>query len=252
MIDVGGLSVARGGRTILQDYTLRLEEGGILAILGANGVGKTTLLSALIGALKPLRGEISVGGRIGFVPQLFEVPFAYTAFDIALMGRARHIGLFGAPGAGDYEIVHEYFARLDIRSLELQPFNSLSGGERQLVMIAQALSSECDVLILDEPCAALDYSNQDKVLTLLLRLRDEHGLTIVFTTHTPQHAVEIATDVLLMSDRNHYAFGPVGEVLNPENLTRLYALPIGRAEFEPGGRHTFAPLFGTEEITLHG
>jgi iron complex transport system ATP-binding protein len=243
MIEASGLTVERGGRIILRNYSLRLERGRILAVLGANGVGKTTLINTLIGILKPRSGSLTIGGQVGFVPQLFEVPFSYSALDIALMGRARHIGLFGAPGRKDYETVRRYFRLLDIEPLEPLAFNTLSGGERQLVMIAQALASECDLLVLDEPCAALDYKNQDKVLNLLARLREAHGMTIVFSTHMPQHAVEIASDVLLMTSGDSYVYGPTADTLSAANLTVLYDLPIARADFDGLAKHTYAPVF---------
>lgn len=252
MIETCDLTIERGGRTILQGYSLALERGRILAVLGANGVGKTTLINSLIGVIKPKSGRLRIDGQVGFVPQLFEVPFSYSALDIALMGRARHLGLFGAPGRRDYEIVRHYLHMLGIEHLEPQTFNALSGGQRQLVMIAQALASECDLLVLDEPCAALDYKNQDKVLGLLEQLRRTHGMTIVFSTHMPQHAVEIATDVLLMTSGSRYVFGPTSEALCAENLSTLYDLPIARADFSGLAKHTYAPLFRHDGATLDG
>ncbi len=252
MIEASDLTVERGGRIILQDYSLRLERGRTLAVLGANGVGKTTLINTLIGLIKPRSGLLSIGGQVGFVPQLFEVPFSYSALDIALMGRARHLGLFGAPGKRDYEIVRHYFHMLGIEDFEPQTFNSLSGGQRQLVMIAQALASECELLVLDEPCAALDYKNQDKVLSLLEHLRESHSMTIVFSTHMPQHAVEIASDVLLMTSGSSYVCGPTADALNAENLTALYDLPIARADFAGLAKHTYAPVFRHEGVVIDG
>ncbi|QRM56768.1 ABC transporter ATP-binding protein [Sinorhizobium sp. BG8] len=252
MIEASNLSVERGGRIILKNYSLRLEHGRVLAVLGANGVGKTTLINTLIGVLKPKSGQLSIGGQVGFVPQLFEVPFAYSALDIALMGRARHLGLFGAPGKRDYEIVRHYFQMLGIEHFEPQAFNSLSGGQRQLVMIAQALASECDLLVLDEPCAALDYKNQDKVLSLLKHLQVTHGMTVVFSTHMPQHAVEIASDVLLMTSGSSYVCGPTEEALTAENLTTLYDLPIARADFDGLSKHTYAPVFRHDGARFDG
>lgn len=251
MIKASNLTVERGNKTILKNYSLHLERGKVLAVLGANGVGKTTLINVLIGILKPKSGQLLIGGQVGFVPQLFEVPFAYSAQDIALMGRARHLGLFRAPGRHDYEIVHHYFQMLNIEHLEQQTFNSLSGGQRQLVLIAQALVSECDLLILDEPCAALDYKNQDKVLRLLENLQKIHDMTIVFSTHMPQHAVEIASDVLLMTSGSSYVYGPTVEALSAVNLTALYDLPIERADFDGLTKHTYAPLFRHEGAHLH-
>lgn len=252
MIEASDLTVERGGRTILRNYSLRLARGRILAVLGANGVGKTTLINTLIGVIKPKSGRLSIGGQVGFVPQLFEVPFSYSALDIALMGRARHLGLFAAPGRRDYEIVRHYFHMLGIAHFEEQAFNSLSGGQRQLVMIAQALASECELLVLDEPCAALDYKNQDKVLSLLEHLRESHGMTIAFSTHMPQHAVEIATDVLLMTSGSSYVAGPTAEALSAENLTVLYDLPIARADFDGLAKHTYAPVFRRQGVHIDG
>lgn len=252
MIEASGLTIDRGGTTILRNYGLRLERGRILAVLGANGVGKTTLINTLIGLIQPRSGKLTVDGQIGFVPQLFEVPFAYSALDIALMGRARHIGLFGAPGKKDYQVVRHFFRLLGIEAIETQAFNALSGGQRQLVMIAQALASECELLVLDEPCAALDYRNQDKVLSLLAHLRETHDMTIVFSTHMPQHAVEIANDVLLMTSGSSYVHGPTADALNAENLTLLYDVPIARADFGGLDKHTYAPVFRREPGTFHG
>ncbi len=245
MIEIADLAVSRGGRPVLADCTISVPDGGILAVLGANGVGKTTLLLALIGVLRPDAGRCMVEGRSGYVPQLHDVAFSYTVLDIALMGRARHVGLFGAPRRRDYEVVHGFLALMGIDHLAERTFNTLSGGQRQLVMIAQALAGECDVLILDEPCATLDYKNQLVVIELLHRLSREHGITVVFTTHAPQHAVEIASHVLLLNGAGPHRGGPTGEILTADNLTALYDVPIARADFAGGARYTFAPLYGT-------
>jgi iron complex transport system ATP-binding protein len=244
MIKIEALHVKLSGKPILEGYSLSVEKRGVLAILGANGVGKSTLLNTLIGLRKPASGRIRVDGRIGFVPQLFHAAFAYTVIDIVLMGRARQIGLFGSPSAADYRIARKYLAMMDVADLEHRPFNELSGGQRQLVMIGQALASECEILILDEPCSSLDYKNQSIVIEILRTLNVAMGLTIVFTTHAPQHGLEIATDILLMKDRKSYRHGRASDILTAENLTELYGVPIERAEFTDGGKYTFAPRYG--------
>lgn len=242
MIEVRDLIVSRGGKTILGGCSFSVRKGAILAVLGRNGIGKTSLLSALMGTLAPDSGTCRIGGRPGYVPQLFNVPFSYSVMDIALMGRAANIGLFGSPGRKDYEAVRRLFDMMGISDLEQQTFNTLSGGQRQLVMIAQALASECDLLVLDEPCSALDYKNQGVVIDLLHRLSDEHGITVVFTTHTPQHAIEIATDALLINGRDTFAHGPVGTVLTSHNLSALYDVRIERADFVGSDTFTYAPV----------
>ncbi|MBA4098227.1 MAG: ABC transporter ATP-binding protein [Rhodospirillum sp.] len=244
MIDVADLSVTLSDKPILENYSLSVGQGDVLAVLGANGVGKTTLLNCIVGLGRPSAGTATSRGRIGYVPQLFHSTFAFSVLDIVLMGRARHIGLFGSPRRLDYEVAQKYLDQMKVGHLRDRPFNELSGGQRQLVMIAQALSSECEILILDEPCSALDYKNQSIVIDTLRALNDGMGLTIVFSTHAPQHGLEVASHVLLMRDRRRYEHGPVDEVLTAANLSALYDVPIAKANFADSGKFTFAPSFG--------
>jgi iron complex transport system ATP-binding protein len=243
MIEVENLSVTLSETPILEDYSLSVRSGEVLAILGANGVGKTTLLNCMVGLRRPSAGTVLCSGRLGYVPQLFHATFAFSVLDIVLMGRARHIRLFGAPRARDYQIARKYLELMRVGPLAERPFNELSGGQRQLVMIAQALASECEIMVLDEPCSALDYKNQSIVIDSLRRLNADMGLTIVFTTHAPQHGLEVATHVLLMQDRSRYRYGTVEDVLTAENLSVLYDVAIAKAAFAEGGRFTFAPAF---------
>jgi iron complex transport system ATP-binding protein len=243
MIETRNLGVSLAGKTILDGFNLRVEKGDVLAILGANGVGKTTLMNCMAGLRRPDRGAVRHDGHIGFVPQLFQATFAFSVLDIVLMGRARRLGLFRAPRRADFDIAAHYLDQLQLAHLRDRPFNALSGGQRQLTIIAQALASECDTMILDEPCSALDYRNQAIVIDTLRRLNDEMGLTIVFSTHVPQHGLEIASHALLMRDQNRYLHGPIAQVLTAEQLSDLYGITIARAEFVPQGTFTFAPSF---------
>lgn len=242
MIDVRDLSLSRSGTPILERYGFTLPKGGVLAILGANGIGKTSLINCIAGLMRPDTGSAICHGLVGYVPQLVDVAFDYSVIDMVLMGRARHMGLFGAPKTGDFEIAHRVMELLSIGHLADRSFNALSGGQRQLAIIAQALASECDVLILDEPCSALDYRNQAIVIETLDKLRRDHGMTVVFTSHSPQHALEIASHTLLMHDRQAFDFGVTPEILTEANLSRLYGVPVRQAHFQGGETYTFAPL----------
>ncbi len=233
MIEVTSLAFRHGSEApLFEKLSFSLARGQTLVLLGRNGRGKTTLLKCMAGVLTPTQGTISCGGAAGHVPQSFSTPFDYSARDIVLTARARHISLFSKPGSKDHAHVDAAIERVGIGHLAGRAIATLSGGERQLALIARAIASEAEILLLDEPAASLDFHNQAAMLAMLARLSEERGLTVVMTTHEPAHAVEIADRVLLLHGGAHYEEGPVSEICTEEKLTALYGLPMKRLDFE--------------------
>lgn len=146
--------------------TLACRPGEIWAVLGANGRGKSTLLDTLTGVLPPLGGEMQCEGGVALVPQSFRPAFRWRVSDVVLMGRARHVDLFAQPDEEDARRVEQALAQLGIAALAEDDFGALSGGQQQLVLIARALVSASQNILLDEPCSALDLGNQQVVLQL--------------------------------------------------------------------------------------
>ncbi|MEM8588666.1 MAG: ABC transporter ATP-binding protein [Pseudomonadota bacterium] len=237
-----GFRYPRSDAWVFQGLSFEIEAGQVFGILGPNGRGKTTLLKCLVGLIKTSAGTLHLPDAIGYVPQGFSTPFAYTVMDIVLMGRARQIGTFGSPRAYDRTIAAAALADLGIERFARRLVTSLSGGERQMVLIARALASEAPIMILDEPTAALDFRNQSIVLHVLHRLSRERGLTIVMTTHHPQHALEIADAALLLQDGDRHAVGPIAQTLTEGHLSDLYGLPVRAAEFDHGDRRSTAMI----------
>ena len=237
---------------LFQQLNFDLNKGDILAILGQNGCGKSTLLDLLLGIHRPILGKIEMYQSIGFVPQFFSSPFAYSVLDIVLMGRSTHINTFAKPKPHDYQIAMQALDYLNLTHLANHEFASLSGGQRQLILIARAIASECKLMLLDEPTSALDLANQNTVLSLLQQLVKEHKLTIVFTTHQPNHAVAVANKVLLMNKQN-VLFGLTDDVLTAENLTQLFYLPmlVQEAQYQKHGFTHFVPVYDSVLSGFH-
>jgi iron complex transport system ATP-binding protein len=240
----------QGGEGVFRNYSAQVRKGEIFSLLGPNGCGKTTLLKILLGALKPTTGSVQSKATVGFVPQIFQVTFDYSSLDMVLMGRAKKMGLFSTPSKADREAALAAMERFSIAHLADRPFYELSGGQRQLVVFARAMVSEAELLLLDEPTSALDLKNQEIILEWIRRLSHRDGLTVVFTTHHPHHALAVADTTLLMLDQERFACGPADRILTEENLRALYGVEIRRVTMEREGRidETLVPVFSHKKI----
>lgn len=233
------------GPWIFEDVTVTAGAGEVLAVLGPNARGKTTMLKCLSGLLEPVTGTVTHTGTIGYVPQSHAVAFSFTVLDIVLMGRARKVRLYSSPSAADRDAAIDALRRAGVLHLADRDYGGLSGGERQLVLIARALVSECDTIVLDEPASALDLRNQALVLTVLRGLADE-GMSVVMTTHHPDHALHIAERSMLMVSGNDQRVGATRELLTGELLSDMYGVAIVTADVETPSslRRLTVPDFG--------
>lgn len=245
MIQVEHLNFKIAQRQLFTNLSFRQPKGSIGAILGPNGRGKTTLLKLLLGLQKGATGNILLNAPVAYVPQLSGSLFHYSVRTMVSLGRIRHLPWYASPNEKDHQIVDQCLTYLGISKFADQPFNCLSGGEKQMVMIARALASEPEILILDEPTSALDLANQDSVLSVLRDLAIHRGMTILFTSHYPQHALHIADYSLLLFNGSGCLFGETEQILTEENLTQLYQLPVAITPMDYQGRQTqgVIPLF---------
>jgi iron complex transport system ATP-binding protein len=237
-----------GQAPLFNRLDLQLQRGEVLAVLGPNGRGKSTLMQLLLGTLPLQQGAVERGSGIGFVPQHFIPPFAYRVLDIVLMGRARYVGLFRTPSAEDHRLAKEALHSLDMLGFADREFGSLSGGQRQLVLIARALAMSCEVLMLDEPTSALDLHHQDRVLSLISQLARERQMAVMFSTHQPNHAHAVADRALLLGAAGQHQIGPCARVLTAESLSPLFDLTIERVALQIDGRQfeTLVPLYRSQ------
>ncbi|REF87313.1 iron complex transport system ATP-binding protein [Methylovirgula ligni] len=218
----------RPGQWLFRHVSLSFAPGTITALLGVNGSGKTTFLRSLCGVIHPKEGHFVRSGVIGYVPQALYAEHAYSALDMVLLGRSRYLGRFGAPGHSDMERALACLDDVGLAGLAHARYDQLSGGQRQLVLLARALATDCVALVLDEPASALDLANAGLMLKLLSRLAAERGLTVLFTTHQPDHALSVADKALLFLGDGFHTFGPVQETLSEANLSKLYGVPVKR------------------------
>lgn len=224
MLEFDGLGFAyNGDGWLFRNVSYRLAPGEILTVLGPNGSGKTTLLRCVVGLADPTEGHVLADGPIGYVPQSHRSTFAYTVLDMVLMGRVRQLRTLATPGRRDYRRALAALERVGLDALADRDYPTLSGGERQLVLIARAIAAEGVVLVLDEPASALDLRNQGRVLHLLRELADE-GRTIMLTTHHPDHALEIADTALLLDGSADARIGAADTLLTDAVVSALYGV----------------------------
>ncbi len=225
-VSLGYVTVCYGRRAVFSDLSMRVKGGEVLAVLGPNGRGKTTLIKAIVGIQALAAGTRDVVGSVGYVPQSTLTTFDFSVREIVMMGRARHIGLFGSPQYEDHLAVDAALRRLNLADLADRSLSTLSGGERQLVTIARALAGSCNILVLDEPASALDLKNQRVLFDILRELAIKDGMVVIFSTHVPGHAFAAADIALLMHSAGEFEIGCVDEVLTDTTLTRLYGTPV--------------------------
>jgi iron complex transport system permease protein len=256
-LEASNVSFAYDGdsRDVVADVSLAVPHGAIVGLLGPNGSGKTTLLRLMSGTLAPRQGRIALDAGpidrlsrralarlIAVVPQETHSTFDFSAVEIVLMGRYPHLGRFEVEGVDDLRIAREALAATGTSALEARQFATLSGGEKQRVVIASALAQSSGILLLDEPTASLDLGFQLEIATLLSRLNHERDVTLVVSTHDLNLAATLCTELVLMKEGRVVARGPTSSVLTAANIRSVYGVAADVASHERARRLTVVPL----------
>lgn len=241
VLEARGVRHGYGSHLVLEQISLCFREGQLVSLLGPNGCGKTTFLKILLGLLSPSDGAVLFRGeevasiprkqyarRVAYVPQGHRSAFPYTVEDVVAMGRFPHQSFWGR-SPGQQAWIEQALVKMDIAHLRKRAYTEISGGERQLTLIARALAQGADTIIMDEPTAALDYGNQVRLLEQLARLAGE-GLTCIKSTHTPEHALWVSDRVVMLNQGRIIADGRPRDELSPENLHRLYRVHVRAAQ----------------------
>jgi iron complex transport system ATP-binding protein len=239
----------------LCDVTVAIPRGSLTGFIGPNGCGKSTLLKVLAGVLAPTAGRVTLDGddlgmlprrvvarRIALVPQETHPAFDYTVMEMVLMGRHPHLGLFALEGPVDFAMAHDALEATGAQHLADRQYMTLSGGEKQRVLIAAALAQAPEILLLDEPTAALDLGYQLEVAALLLRLNRERGVTIALATHDLNLAASLCGTLTLLHSGRVLAEGRTGDVLTPDAVERLYGVEADVAFHDRAGHLTVLPI----------
>lgn len=222
-------------KEILKGVNLELFTGEVISLLGANGCGKSTLLKILLGLLKA-QGEVKLfdkniehyshkelSQKIAYIPQYHSVPFNYSVIDMVMMARVSKSGFFSLPSKQDREISLTALEKIGIGELANRNFGELSGGQKQLVLLARAIAQGVDIFMMDEPVTGLDYGNQLRLLELIDELSG-NGYTFLKTTHYPDHALLVSSRVIVMNGGAITADGTPSDVINSQSIKELYGI----------------------------
>jgi iron complex transport system ATP-binding protein len=238
-LEIRNLACGYGSERLLQNINFSLYEGEVLCILGPNGAGKTTLFKTILGLMKKQDGQVLLKGvpieskqgklkskGIAYVPQAHYPTFPFQVRDIVVMGRTAEMKAFTTPSAQDYMIAEQMLDQLGLLNLKNRDYTAISGGERQLVLIARAMAQKPDILIMDEPAASLDYGNQAKLLKRIKQLSANENLGVIMTSHSPDHAFLVADKVMLINTDRSIMIGDADEIVTSEHLSKAYGTDI--------------------------
>lgn len=247
-LDINHADIGYNHHVVLKDIHCSIDPTAITCLMGPNGVGKTTLFRTLLGAIPPLSGELLLNGQrptglspqvmaklIAYVPQAHQTAFPFNVLDVVLFGRTAHLKRFRMPDHHDRKVAEANLDFLEISHLAGRSYTELSGGERQLVLIARALSQEASFLLMDEPTSNLDYGNQCLVLQKIKRLKDQQ-IGILMATHSPDHAFMVGSQVVVLKGEGIHKMGPPEKVLTCEVLRRTYGVNVQLLDV-PAGRY---------------
>ena len=234
MLEVRNVSCGYGKKKVVHDVSFKVEAGEFVCVLGPNGSGKTTILKSILGIISPTSGSILLGGKnvhhmspialaqgMGYIPQAHTPPFPFTVLDVVLMGRTPHLSSLAFPGKEDEEIALASLEELNISHLKEKKYTQISGGERQLVIIARALAQRPQILIMDEPTSSLDFGNQHIVLERMRSL-SQKGMSILMVTHDPDHALFCASKVVMIKNGHLLKIGTPEETIVEESMHEIY------------------------------
>lgn len=237
------------GAEVIRGASFTVPQGAITCLLGRNGSGKTTLIRLVNGILRPQAGVIQVDGhdvarspraevarRIAFVPQEHQGVFPYGVEELVVMGRNPHLSLVSRPGQRDYAVARAAMEAVGVAHLAGRDYMAISGGERQLVLIARALTQETPYLLMDEPTSHLDFANQHAILAMVRRIARERGVGVLVAMHDPNLTLAFADRVIMLQEGRVYREGPAAEVMTPAHLQALYQMPIDVVQLPDGRR----------------